>query len=120
MARSGPSSSDRARSGLDLRPGGCYRLAGLVRELLEVVAEHASELAGLAVVRVSVAPRRPGVEQPRVDLGHLDRNLEAEDRVLAVLDAVELARQGGAQHRARCLDRHPAALAERPAGPPRV
>src|SRR5581483_8509933 len=51
------------------------------RELLEVVAEHPRELAGLAVVRGGVAPGRARVEERVVDPGHAHRHLEAEERV---------------------------------------
>ncbi len=47
---------------LDVRTGGDHSLAGVVRELLEVVAEHPRQLAGLAVVGVRVPPRRARVE----------------------------------------------------------
>ena len=80
----------------------------------------ARELARLRVVRLGVAPRRARVEQLRVDARHRHRHLEAEELVRPVLDALELARERGAQQRARRLDRHPLALAERAAGPARV
>ena len=49
--------------------------------------------------------------------GTATRHLEAEDLVGAELGVVELAGERGVQHRARRLDRHPLALAERAAGP---
>src|ERR671930_2304533 len=108
-----------ARSESDARPGGRRLGARVVRVLLEVVAEHAGELAGLAVVRLRVGPGRARVEEMRVDGRHLDRDLEAEDRVGPVLDCLERARERRVQKRTGGLDRHPLALAElatRPAG----
>src|SRR5919201_1035994 len=51
------------RSELDPRPGGQRLGARVVRVLLEVVAEHARELAGPAVVGLGVGPRRARVEE---------------------------------------------------------
>src|SRR5919197_5510137 len=109
-----------ARSESDARPGGERLGARIVRVPLEVVAEHAGELARLAVVRVRVGPGRARVEQVRVDGRHLDRHLEAEERVGPVLDRLQRARQSGVEERARRLDRHPLALAELAASPARV
>src|SRR5437762_11937327 len=60
---------------------------GLVGELLEVVAEHSRELAGLAVVCIRVAPRRARIEEARVDGRHCRRHIEAEQLVLPELRA---------------------------------
>src|SRR5579863_3554458 len=89
-------------------------------KLLEVLAEHPGELARLAVVRLRVAPRRARVEELRVDARHLDGHPEAEDRVGAVLDVVELPCERRVQQGARRRDRHALALAERAARPPGV
>src|SRR5262249_3614266 len=97
----------------DVRPG----LGG---ELFEVVPEHPRELAGLAVVRLRVAPRRARIEQPRVDGRHSRRHVEAEQLVLPELRALELAGERRVQHRPRLGDRHPIAFGEWAARPARV
>src|SRR5262249_30145088 len=100
---------------------GCDDLGpGLVRELLEVVAEHPRKLARLAVVSVRVTPRRARIEQPRVDGRHCRRHVEPEQLVLLELDPLELAGERRLKHGAGLGDRNPRALAERAAGPARV
>src|SRR5919197_188265 len=84
--------SDASRT----RPGRGQR--GFV-EPLEVLAEHLRQLARLLVVDRRIAPCRARIEEGRVPAGHCERDGEPEDLVRAVLDAVELPRQGGVQHR---------------------
>src|SRR5512133_2994257 len=105
---------------LDLRAGVCDGLAGVFGELLEVVPEHPGELTGLPVVGVMIAPRRAWIEERRVDARYLDGNLEAEERVLPVLDAVEISGERRAKQGPRGPDGHALALAEWAARPARV
>src|SRR4051794_36003106 len=100
----------------DARARGCGRGVDAL-ELREVVAEHGRKLARLHVVSGGIAPRPPRVEEPRLDARRLARELEAEDGVLAERDVVQLPREHRVQEPARGRDRHPLALAERPAGP---
>src|SRR5688500_6150112 len=105
----GPAALD-ARAGLG-------DLAVRVAELGEVLQELRRELVGLGVVRLLIPPGGAGVEEARVDARHLAGDLEAEDRILAISDVVELAGDGGVEKRSRRGDRHPVALAERTARP---
>src|SRR6185312_13595723 len=70
-------------------------------ELLEVLLEAARQVRRLLVVGGRIAPGGARIEELPVHARHLDRNVEAEDRILPVLHVVELAVQGGAQERAR-------------------
>src|SRR5919201_2261894 len=107
------------RPGSALEPGPCHGQNG-VSELLEVVPEHARQLARTAVVGVRIAPRRARIEQPRVDLRHLHRDTEAEDGIGPVVDLVEVAGECGMKEAAGRRDRHPLPDAEGAAGPPGV
>src|SRR5919202_1989227 len=79
-----PAPANGAR-GLDARAG-LVDPVGDPLELLEVLAEEPRELARLRVVGVRIRPRRARFEELRVHARHLDRDLEAEDRILAVVD----------------------------------
>ena len=61
-----------------------------VVELGEVRPEHLRQLARLQVVCSRIRPGQARVEQARLDSRHRDRNVEAEERVAAELDAGEL------------------------------
>ena len=102
------------------RPGVGDGLARVGGELLEVRREHPGQLVRLRVVGRGVAPGRARIEERALDPGHLDRHVEAEDLVDAIVDRVELARQGRVQQPAGRLDRHPVPLAERATRPARV
>src|SRR5918911_5717565 len=74
-----PSVSPARRAASDPRAGRGDRLVGVGREpALEVVAEHAREVARATVVGIGVAPRRARVEQAPLDARHVDGDLEAE------------------------------------------
>src|SRR6266540_556159 len=115
-ARGSSSATPAGGIGLD---HGARRSDGLARvfETREVLAEHAGKLGRIAAVRLRVAPGRPRVEQRALDAVHLARDLEAEDRVDAVLDAVEGPGESRPQQSARGGDRHPLPLAVRTARP---
>src|SRR6266536_1061384 len=78
---------------LDAGAGGDHVRACLFGELLEVVVEHLRKLAGLAVVRLVVAPGRARVEQLRLDAVHLGRHLESEQLVRPELAIGDVTRQ---------------------------
>src|SRR5581483_4087866 len=104
----------------DPRAGRDHGRARRVGELLEVLAEHAGELRGLAVVRVRVAPRASWIEQRVVHTRYRDGHFEAEDRVDAVLDAPQALLERGAEKPTGRGDRHPVPLAEGTSRPARV
>src|SRR4051812_2268856 len=99
------SDATSSREGLasEARPG---RGEPRVVEPLEIVPEHLCELPRLRVVARRSAPRRARVEQKARDARNLLGHLEAEHLVEAECRGVELARERGAQHGARCGDRH--------------
>src|SRR5947207_13869166 len=86
-------------------------------EGLEVVDEHARELRGLRVVVDAVRPRVARLEDVGRHAGTARRNIEIEDRILFVRDAIERARQRRGNHRARVRDLHALADAVVAAGP---
>src|SRR5437868_9413336 len=103
-------SRDRHRLSVsDPRAGGCERRVG-GRELAEVLHEQLCELRRLEVVLLRVGPGRARIEQRGLHTGRLDRHLEAEDRIHAVLDVVERTGERRVQQRPCGGDRHPLAL----------
>src|SRR5438552_7532806 len=93
---------------------------GLVRELLEVLAEEPRQVPRLLVVGRLV---RPGLTRDQYRTRHsgsVGRDLEPEDWILDVAGLVELAVQRGVEERARVLDRHAPADAVRTAGEPGI
>ena len=67
--------------------------------------------------RVGVAPRRARVEQPSVDARHRTGTSKPNTSSVRNSTSSSSPDERGAQHRARRVDRHALALAERPAGP---
>ena len=86
-------------------------------KLLEVLAEHPGQLAGLASYASGSLQVERGSSSFESTPGHGDGHPEAEELVRPVLDVRELARDRGAEQRPRRRDRHPLPLAVRPARP---
>src|SRR4051812_14435295 len=82
-----------ARPESELGTGGANGGPDVGEALLEVVREELRQLACLAVVGLGVAPRRPRVEELRLDGGDRRRDLEAEQLVGPERRVVELARE---------------------------
>src|SRR5918997_1044462 len=86
-------------------------------EVLEVLGEEASELAGLLVVGVLVVPGAFRIQHLCRDTGDFRWDVQAKDRVLPGLDVGELALYGRSHHLARGSYVYPLAHPVRPAQP---
>src|SRR5215211_4118907 len=103
-----------------MRPCVLHRFCDLCLEPLEVLPEEIGEFRGLFVVVFAVLPGPAGIEEPAIDPGHLDGYVEAEERVLFRLGAIESAPDHGAHHIAGGDDIYAATDAVRTAGPASV
>src|SRR6185369_5320860 len=104
-------------SPLGLRAGGLHRRRDVALERLEVVGEHLGELRRLLVVLRGVGPCAARIEHAVRHTRARRGYIEIEDRMLLVLDSIELSGERGRDHRAGVRDLHTAPDSIRAAGP---